>query len=138
MLLFINRFPWKTLVETNDQYELLIDNTLWLSITLAITALSVTYLIAQRIDYQPDKSDFKTRKRMFYIILIASLSISFIYNYFIVSPKIINDAFNIKFSSIVSFGYIYQMLLLITVIYFVIGYAMAKAFKNNKFGTIFP
>jgi ABC-type glycerol-3-phosphate transport system permease component len=138
MLLFIDRFPWRTLVETNDQYELLTDNTFWLSIILAVAALIIAFFLAQTIAYQPDKSDFRKRKRMFYIIGLLSLILFWVYNYFIVSPKIINDAFNIKFSSIASFGYIYRMLLLIAGIYGLGGFVFAKAFKNNKFGSIFP
>jgi hypothetical protein len=138
MLLFIDRFLWRTLVETNDQYELLTDTTFWLSIIISVVALFFSYFIAQSIAYQPDKSDIKTRKRMFYIVGAISLILFWVHNYFIVSPKIINDAFNIKFSSIASFGYIYQMLLLIAGIYLVVGFAIAKTFKNNKFGTIFP
>jgi ABC-type sulfate transport system permease subunit len=138
MLLFIDRFPWNTLVEDNDQYLLLTDNTFWLSIITAVIALTTAYIFAQIIAYQPDKSDFRARKRMFIFIGLFSLIIFWFYNYFMVSPKIMNDAFNIKFSSLASFGYIYQMLLLIAVIYGIGGFILAKIRKNDKFGTIFP
>lgn len=138
MLLFIFRFPWRTIVQDNLDYELLTDTTFWLTVIIAIIAFGLTYLISESIPYKPDKSDYSKRKKAFYFIGFIMIILQWAYNYFWVSSKINNAALTAQFANISSIGFIYQMIGLFILIYLVLCFVFAKILSKRKFGTLFP
>lgn len=138
MLLFIFRFPWRTIVQDNLDYELLTDTTFWLTVIIAIIAFGLTYLISESIPYKPDKSDYSKRKKAFYFIGFIMIILQWAYNYFWVSSKINNAALTAQFANISSIGFIYQMIGLFILIYLGLCFAFAKILSKRKFGTLFP
>ena len=138
MLLFIFRFPWRTIVQDNLDYELLTDTTFWLTVIIAIIAFGLTYLISESIPYKPDKSDYSKRKKAFYFIGFIMIILQWAYNYFWVSSKINNAALTAQFANISSIGFIYQMIGLFILIYLGLCLAFAKILSKRKFGTLFP
>jgi fumarate reductase subunit D len=137
MLLFTFRFPWNTMVESKPDYDLLTDTTMTMAIVFSLVALLIAFVASQTIANKPDKSDFKSRKNAFITIGIITVLAFVVYNYFYVSQFIDNVMFNLQFSGLASFSYLYKMILLMAGIYFGIGILVSKLWKNNKFGTMF-
>ena len=137
MLLFIDRFPWKTIVNDNADYELLKDNTLWLAVIVTISALFFAFIAAQLISWRPDRSDYAKRKILYIVVLVVTIVLFWGYNYFFVRPNIQNKALLIDFSSLMSFGYIYWCIVGILSVYLMFGVLARLFFPKSKFASIF-
>lgn len=137
MLLFIDRIRWNTIVNDNADYELLIDYTFWWSVIVTLIALLVAFVAAQLISWRPDRSDYRMRKIWYFGILAGVVVLFWVYNYFFVSPNIQNKALLIDFSSLISFGYIYERIVGIIIAYVLVGILGRILFPKSKFASIF-
>lgn len=134
---FFQRIPWQTIVNDNTDYELLIDNTFWLTVIVTLFAFIVAIVISQAISWRPDRSDYAKRKIWYFVILVVAIVLFWGYNYFKVSPNIQNKALLIDFSSLMSFGYIYKCIVGIIIAYVLVGILGRILFPKSKFASIF-
>lgn len=99
---------------------------------VSVIILLVSVLIANKIEFQPDTSDVKSRKTWFWIISILAPVLTFLLGYLLVymGLKVPSQKTAAMTAMLISAGVSWA-------VYLVLGIIVSKAFKSKKVGSWF-
>jgi membrane-associated HD superfamily phosphohydrolase len=115
-----------------NDVAILQNTTYLLAFIAALIALAIAFVIANFVAYEGGLTprDHVKRTWAYWLVGIITTASFFVYNYFLVSPKV-SIAFKPDFEKT-----IYVATLAVLVVYILLGLIFRQLFKKSKFGTI--